>query len=120
MPPNARVIAECWWYWSPHHSRHERYQICSNRDRTLWVLWARAQDTNWGTWLTPKVVAHRPRRAADNERQMACAMLDVLWRAAIQREKLERFSECVTGELMLGDEIDELADALWPPSEVAP
>jgi hypothetical protein len=114
MPPNARLIAECSWYWSPNNDCRLRYLICSNRQRTLWLLWERPYDSNWSRWLPASVVAHAPRKAGDNERLIACRLLEELWRAEIHHEALDPFSEGSPGELLLGDELDHLSAVLWP------
>lgn len=92
MPPNARLLADVAWYWSPMHSNRLRYYISGTRDRSSWLLWERYYDDNHGRWAAAKVIAWSPRQGV-REVHAAKAMLAACWQRDIADRSLERYHE---------------------------
>ncbi|MCI1192598.1 hypothetical protein MOJ79_12160 [Calidifontimicrobium sp. SYSU G02091] len=82
MPPNARLVVEVEWSWSPMHSRRPRYFISGNRDGSLWLLWQRYFGDNYSRReRAARLVAYASKRDVP-EAVAAARMLAACWRRA--------------------------------------
>lgn len=79
MPRKAHCIGRVAWTWSPMHSRMDEYFLSMDSSRTLWLLWSRYYDDNWGRWETPTVAAYGPRKGT-TAMAAASRLLEAIWR----------------------------------------
>lgn len=113
MPPNARLVVEVAWSWSPMHSRRLRYFISGNRDGSLWLLWQRHFDDNYGRWeRNARLVAYAGKRDVP-ETVAAARMLAACWRREMREEEMDEFHQVLDHGVVDSDELERVAKELW-------
>jgi hypothetical protein len=117
MPPNARLVGELDWCWSPMHNMRLRYHLCSNRTKTAWLLWSRCYDDNWGRWQAPELAAWMARDDARwplaGEGTVARHLLEAVWQAERQANGLDCFSMINESGVLDRVEFEEIAERVW-------
>ncbi len=77
-PRSAKLVASLSWSWSPAHSRSNNYWLCTNRQRSGWILWEESSDWETGKPLYFRVAYGEPWRGVDAKRA-AEELLEAAW-----------------------------------------
>jgi len=87
-PPRAAIyLGQVEWAWSPMHNRIDAYYL--HRGRSLWILWTRYWDDNWGQWGW-MTVACVPKRDI-TQRQAAVHLLLEYWKELATEDTLDHY-----------------------------
>jgi hypothetical protein len=120
MSRDAEYIATVEWAWSPWSSRQDSYHL--HRGRTDWLLWGSSPNENGeeghGRYIRA-ILAACPRRDIE-AKEAARLLLTYAWKCERDEFSLDAFHFLGNDGLLSGDQIDSIAEQVWPDGKAPP
>jgi hypothetical protein len=114
MPMNAILIAKVTWSLSMDSEVIQYYCITSNSRH--WFLWIKPWDDNWGRWHVPWLEVCIPKHVWTCA-EAARLLIAISWHRVKTTYDYERFDEIRAARLLSVEDLEGIADEVWPDEE---